>query len=80
MDFRATPFSIIRSGKWKLIYLYETNTFELYDLDKDRMEKTDVAAKYPKIAERMVKKLKIWISDTKAPIPTEKNPYYEGGL
>lgn len=80
MDFRATPFSIIRSGKWKLIYLYETNTFELYDLDQDRMEKTDVAAKYPKIAERMVKKLKIWISDTKAPIPTEKNPYYEGGL
>lgn len=80
MDFRATPFSIVRSGEWKLIYFYETDTFELYNLDKDIMEKNNVAAKYPKVADVMVKKLKKWIADTGAPIPTEKNPYYEGGL
>lgn len=80
MDFRATPFSIVRSGEWKLIYFYETDTFELYNLDKDIMEKNNVAAKYPKVADVMVKKLKKWIADTDAPIPTEKNPYYEGGL
>lgn len=80
MDFRATPFSIVRSGEWKLIYFYETDTFELYNLDKDIMEKNNVAAKYPKVADVMVKKLNKWIADTDAPIPTEKNPYYEGGL
>lgn len=44
------------------------------------MEKNNVASKYPEVADVMVKKLKKWIADTDAPIPTEKNPYYEGGL
>lgn len=80
LDFRATPFSIVRSGDWKLIYFYESDSFELYNLDEDIMEKNNVAAKYPKVADTMVKKLKKWISDTDAPIPTEKNPYYESTL
>ena len=44
------------------------------------MEKNNVASKYPEVADVMVKKLKKWIADADAPIPTEKNPYYEGGL
>ena len=80
LDFRATPFSIVRSGEWKLIYFYESDSFELYNLDEDIMEKNNVAAKYPKVADTMVKKLKKWISDTDAPIPTKKNPYYESTL
>lgn len=75
--FRATPFSIIRSGEWKLIYFYETGKAELYNLDRDIMETEDVADKYPLVADKMLKKLKKWIADTNAPVPTRKNPEYQ---
>ena len=76
MDFRATPYSIILSNKWKLIYFYETNSFELYKIDNDIMEKQNLVDKYPEVANMMVDKLKKWIVNTNAPIPTEKNPEY----
>lgn len=77
MNFRATPYSIVRSGEWKLIYFYETSEVELYNLKKDVMETQNVAEKYPRLANELEKKLKRWIADTDAFVPTEKNPDYE---
>lgn len=39
LDFRATPYSTIRSGDWKLIYYYEEQSMELFNIKEDRMEK-----------------------------------------
>jgi arylsulfatase A-like enzyme len=38
----ATPYSAIRMGDWKLIYFMETETFELYNLDKDLGESNNL--------------------------------------
>jgi len=77
-DFRATPYSIIRSGDWKLIYYYETKSSELFNLKDDLMEAHDLSNKYPHKKKELEGKLMKWLDETKAPIPTELNPYYKG--
>ena len=77
-DFRATPYSIIRSGKWKLIFYYEDDRVELFNLKKDFMEENECSTGNPQTVRRLQRKLYDWIEKTNAPIPREKNPYYEG--
>lgn len=74
--FRAKPYSIIRSDNWKLIYNYETEIAELYDLDKDPGEVVNLANTNKHKTKELMKRLNAWIKDTKAPIPTESNPFY----
>lgn len=76
-DFRARPYSSIRSGEWKLIYNYEDNSIELYNLKKDLGETKNMAELNPQKKEELYNKLMKWIDDTNAPIPTEPNPYYQ---
>lgn len=76
-DFRARPYSSIRSGEWKLIYNYEDNSIELYNLKKDLGETKNMAELNPQKKEELYNKLMKWINDTNAPIPTEPNPYYQ---
>ena len=33
-DFRAKPYSSIRSGDWKLIYHYEDKSMELFNFEE----------------------------------------------
>ena len=40
------PYSIIRKGDWKLIK-YWVGTYELYDLNKDLSEESDLSEKLP---------------------------------
>lgn len=44
---------VVRIGTWKGIRNASTGAFELYDLDKDIGEKTDVASAHPDIVTRM---------------------------
>ena len=76
--FRATPYSSMRSGDWKLIYFYEDKTMELYNLKTDLLEKNNLVTKEPKKAQEMYAKLSKWLKDTHADIPTEPNPFYKG--
>ena len=78
-DWRATPYSSIRSGEWKLIYYYEDETMELYNLKNDLSEVNDLSDSQPAKKEELYKKLSTWLKQTKAPIPTELNPDYQGG-
>jgi len=50
----------VRTERYKLIYFYENNEWELYDLEKDKSEMNNVYDQpaYKKVQEMMMKKLK----------------------
>ena len=50
----------VRTERYKLIYFYENNEWELYDLEKDKNEMNNVYDQpaYKKVQEMMKKKLK----------------------
>ena len=76
-DFRAKPYSSIRSGDWKLIYNYEDKSVELFNLKEDIGESRNLSAINPQKRDELYRKLMRWIEDTHAPVPTKLNPYYE---
>ncbi|MCG8587539.1 MAG: sulfatase [Pirellulales bacterium] len=62
----------IRSGQYKLIERFDDGSLELYDLESDLSEKTNLAKTKPEIAEKLQKKLAKWRGDTKAAMPIRK--------
>lgn len=75
-DWRATPYSSIRSGDWKLIYFYEDQTVELYNLKNDLGEANELSGSEPVKKEELYRRLSTWLKQTDAPIPTKLNPDY----
>ena len=75
--FRTRPGSVLRKGKWKLHEYFENGDIELYDLESDVGERSNVAKKYPEKTAELYRELKQWQFDIKAPIPTELNPGYK---
>ena len=57
----------IRDGRWKLITNKELDRKELYDMENDWAETTDVADKNPDVVKDLTAKLNAW----KATLPTE---------
>lgn len=51
------PFSALRSGPWKLIYLHASRKLELYNLEADLGEKDDLAAREPARAAELARLL-----------------------
>ena len=43
----------VHKGKWKLVSTFPSYTWELYDLEADRGETTDVAAKFPAVVNEL---------------------------
>ncbi|MDP6930467.1 MAG: sulfatase-like hydrolase/transferase [Planctomycetota bacterium] len=78
--WRTTPGSVIRKGKWKLHFYYETRTFELYDLVTDIGEKTNLATANPSIVQSLTKELRAWLVETKAALPFHKGTTKQVGL
>ena len=76
--FRTRPGSAIRHGDWKLIEYFENGEFELYNLKQDLGEKTNLATKHPEKLQELHTKLKNWRKELKAPVPSKKNPKFEG--
>jgi arylsulfatase A-like enzyme len=75
--FRTRPGSALRCGKWKLHEYFEDGRIELYDLEADAGERTNLAASLPEKAAELHALLKQWRTATNAPVPTELNPQYE---
>lgn len=75
--FRTRPGSVIRSGKWKLHEYFEDGRLELYDLESDVGETTNLAETLPQVASRLHAKLQSWRQDTDAPVPSDLNPKFE---
>lgn len=49
--------SSIRDGRWKLIYSYESERAELYDLEQDLSETTDRASSHPRLVTELLHRL-----------------------
>ncbi len=62
----------VRNGRWKLIEFFETGKLELYDLEADGGEKTDLSKKFPRRAEEMRQALSKWRKTIGAKIPTDQ--------
>lgn len=74
--FRTRPGSIIRKGKWKLHQYFENDELELYNLETDIGERTNLIEDRPEKAKELLKELNEWRAGRKAPVPTELNPNY----
>lgn len=70
------PSAAIRSGSRKLIYFFEDDRAELYDLATDIGEKNDLASAYPSEAARLRQRLLDWLQETRAQIPVP-NPNFD---
>lgn len=65
----GNPGSVIREGDWKLIYFYESQKMELYNLKEDIGERINLASTNPEKAEDLKIKLFDWLIKTKASFP-----------
>ncbi|MFI3286584.1 MAG: sulfatase [Rikenellaceae bacterium] len=70
------PAGAIRSGKYKLIEFYEDGHLELYDLEKDLSESTNIVKDEPKVAADLYSRLEKWRKDVGAKMP-RINPGYK---
>jgi len=69
------PSSIIRKGKWKLIHYYEDGRKELYNLETDKEETTDLSKDHPQLVKELNKQLFSFLEEVNARFP-EKDPEY----
>ena len=74
--FRTRPGSVIIKDNWKLHHYYENNKFELYNLDKDISESTNLADINKNKKNELLVDLDNWRKAKNAPIPSKLNPYY----
>ena len=70
------PYSIVRSGDWKLIKRYAGKRFELFNLKDDLSEQHDLAEQMPDKVKELDAKLTAWLKETGAKLP-KPNPDYE---
>ncbi len=69
----GAPAASMRSDNWKLIENFEDGSLELYDLEVDVAELTNLAEKLPEVTARLYAQLKGWQDEVEALIP-EENP------
>ena len=74
--FRTRPGTVVIKDNWKLHHYYEDNKFELYDLDKDNSESTNLAEINKEKKNELLVDLDNWRKAKNAPIPNKLNPYY----
>ena len=74
----AIPGAAIRNGDDKLIWWFEDNAIELYDLNNDLGEQNNLAKQYPKLAGDLKTQLEIWLEEIGARM-TAPNPEWQSG-
>ncbi len=69
------PSSIIQEEGWKLIHYWEDDRDELYQLNADLGEQSNVAGENEEIAIQMRKKLVAWLTEVGANMPEKDSEY-----
>ena len=59
----------MRKGKWKLVHNLVNDRRELFDLEKDIGETSDMSTSYPEIADELYRLLEDWRNDCGAEFP-----------
>ena len=72
----AVPSSVIRKRAWKLIETFDPEGIELYNLEDDLSETTNLAAKQPELIAKLHGQLDAWRRDVGAQM-MEPNPDYD---
>ena len=75
--FRSRPCTVMRSGKWKLHEYFEDGDLELYDLEADAGEQSNLVSTQPDVAKRLHDEMQAWRRATNAPVPSTPNPNYD---
>lgn len=65
----TSPVSAIRSGRWKLLEFFESDSVELYDLENDLSESTDLSEMRMDIANDLKSRLQNWRQSVDAELP-----------
>lgn len=65
----VVPYSIVRSGDYKLIYYFDGSEAELFDLTDDPLEEKNLVKQLPLIASQLKNKLEKWWRETDARLP-----------
>jgi hypothetical protein len=60
------PFTSVRRGAWKLCVFHDGPRYELYNLDADVAESTNLAHENPEMVSRMLRDLNGWFLSTGA--------------
>ncbi|MFP6872860.1 MAG: sulfatase [Verrucomicrobiales bacterium] len=71
------PYSMVRSGNWKMLKRYDGKPYELFNLAEDIGEKDELSAKMPEKVQQLDAKLVGWLKKTGAKVP-RLNPDYVG--
>lgn len=74
--WRAVPSTVIMDGPWKLIYYYEYDNYELFNLDEDLSETHNLAGTMPDKEAELIKSLHQWVKETNAPVPNVPNDLF----
>ena len=72
----ARPHSAVRQNNFKLIEFLEDQRLELYDLEEDIGETTNLVAELPEIVNELYNRLETWRQEVDAQMPTP-NPNYD---
>ena len=75
----ATPSSVIRRGPWKLIETFDPKGLDLYNLEDDLSETTDLVAEHPELVAELHRQLEAWRRNIGAQM-MEPNPDYDPAL
>ena len=63
---KVNPYSVVRSGDWKLIRFYESGRDEVYDLRADPSEQHDLSGEAPERRADLAKRLDAWLEQVGA--------------
>ncbi|HEX3869164.1 MAG TPA: sulfatase/phosphatase domain-containing protein, partial [Pirellulales bacterium] len=63
----------VREGRWKLLCDYDGTRVELYDLDNDPVESTNVAGQHADVAKRLTSAVVAWHRS----LPPDNGPGYD---